>query len=665
MLPLLLLAPTVTLDGLLDEMVRYDAVARWPEIPYTAKQASSYDRHRVAPDQPGWFANDDAGHYIRTEEHHGRQERVMMEASGPGAIVRLFSTNGGGDDNRIRVYIDGADEPAILWPKSDFLSGDLKIGEPLVVRHPKPEGHGGGTWYFPIPYSKSCKVTLEDKNPPGQSSRLYYHVGYRAYAPGTVVEPFSLAMLAKARPKIAEVNRLLSHPPTPSSDRQTEVSRTLKLGDEVSLDLPAGENAVRQLELSIGDDLSPAVREQALRSVNISATFDDEKNAIWCPVGDFAGSGAGGHALNGWYRTVDGKGHSVSRWTMPYRRHARFTLKNLGDFPVRVKMVARTERRKWDDRSLYFRCNWHAKREIPSRPDQDWNFLDVQGRGVLVGDVMSVFNPIPSWYGEGDEKIWVDGESFPGILGTGTEDYYNASFAPNPVYQTPFSSQPRIDEPRSQGYNAYTRTRNLDAVPFTKSLKFDFEITTWQESRVDYATTTYWYAAPGATPNPLHDVEETRQPMKTLPAPFVIQGAVELENVPIIRKSEGLVTSTQDMHPFPGRWSSDAHLLVKGRRQGDFVEVASPCSGKAPRRLSLCATKANDYATLSFTVNGQIVRERFNGYAPTVSASGPIPLGIFTPVNGRFVLRVEVVGADQRCEGERYLVGLDAVVISN
>ena len=50
----------VTLESLLGEMTDYGAVARWPDPPYTCRQASSYDRRSKTPDDPGgWFANTD------------------------------------------------------------------------------------------------------------------------------------------------------------------------------------------------------------------------------------------------------------------------------------------------------------------------------------------------------------------------------------------------------------------------------------------------------------------------------------------------------------------------------------------------------------------------------------------------------------------------------
>lgn len=654
----------ITLTELLDEMVDRDAVARWPEPAFTLRQASSYDRHRTGPDQPGWFANDDGSNYIRTEAHDGRQEQVMMDADGPGAIVRFFFTNAGSLDARIRVYLDGSETPTIEWPTSDLLDGALDVGTPLNERHPEPLGHGGSTLYLPIPYSRHCKVTIEE-TPASQGSKRYFHIDYRTYAPGTAVTTFTPEELQAAQQTIRRVNALLANPPAPHTSVSTAIDRTLAPGDEATIHLPAGPSAVRQLELTVADNLPEAAREQALRSVVLRGEFDGEQDAIWCPTGDFAGSGAGGYPLASWYRTVDERGQAVCRWTMPYRRSGLLALRNLGDLPIHVKLTARTGPWTWDDRSLYFHCNWRQQTQIPARPYRDWNFVTVAGRGVLVGDVMSVYNPIPSWYGEGNEKIWVDGETFPGILGTGTEDYYNASWAPNPVFQTPFANHPRIDEPRSQGQNVYTRSRNLDGVPFDRWLQFDFEIMTWNDSKVGYAATTYWYGAPGARSEGQPQPDEARRPVPVIQPPMVIQGALECESLPVTGSSQGLVVEPQDMGWAPGGpWSAHAHLLIRGKKAGDYVELTIPARGDAPRRVTLYATQAHDYGILKFAVNGHPVANAFDGYAPNPTPSGPIPLGVFVPQHGRIVLRAELTGTNPLSGGDRYLAGLDAVVVS-
>ena len=83
----------VTLDSLLTEMVDFSAVARWPQPSYTCRQFSSYDRATVAPDKPGWFANEDHTQYLRDDETDGRKEHVMMDTDGPGSLVRFWLTS--------------------------------------------------------------------------------------------------------------------------------------------------------------------------------------------------------------------------------------------------------------------------------------------------------------------------------------------------------------------------------------------------------------------------------------------------------------------------------------------------------------------------------------------------------------------------------------------
>ena len=68
-------------------MVNRESLARFPDPTYRCFQASSYDRGSTAPNQPGWYANSDHSHYLRSEENEGREEWVMMDVKGAGAVV--------------------------------------------------------------------------------------------------------------------------------------------------------------------------------------------------------------------------------------------------------------------------------------------------------------------------------------------------------------------------------------------------------------------------------------------------------------------------------------------------------------------------------------------------------------------------------------------------
>ncbi len=120
---------------------------------------------------------------------------------------------------------------------------------------------------------------------------------------------------------------------------------------------------------------------------------------------------------------------------------------------------------------MHFHANWRQQYPIATRPFSDWNYITANGQGVYVGDNLCVMKPVPAWWGEGDEKVWVDGESFPSHFGTGSEDYYCYSWSDPRLFQTPFANQTRCDGPGNKGQTCVTRTRSLDAIPFTKSLR--------------------------------------------------------------------------------------------------------------------------------------------------------------------------------------------------
>jgi len=507
-------APPVSLESLLQEMLDVESIARWPQAEFTCRQASSYDRAKVAPDKPGWFANNDYTQYIRVEEHEGRKEHVMMDAAGPGAIVRFWLT-GWQKVGVLRIYLDGQTAPALTFQAFDLLQGDLKVGTLLAHAHPGyTPNQGGNNLYFPIPYARHCKVTWEEK---GEGQR-YYQINYRTYAAGTAVQTFALPQVEAARGLIDRANRELEAPVPFAGGKVASLKKEIAAGAESSLDLPGGQGAVRALELRLefGD---PRELERALRSVIVKLTFDDEMTA-WVPATDFFGTGVGINVLRSWYRNVSADGTMRCRWVMPYAKSARVTLENLGTQPVKATLAVTTSPWTWDDRSMHFYAAWHHESGLKTQPVRDWNYIRISGRGVYAGDSLALFNPIATWYGEGDEKIWVDGESFPSHVGTGTEDYYGYSYAPQGIIQTPFSNHVRTDKYMTQGWNVMSRTRQLDGIPFGKTLQFDIELMSWKPTTLTYAATTYWYAFPGATSNIPPQPKEAALPIPTLAEPM-------------------------------------------------------------------------------------------------------------------------------------------------
>jgi hypothetical protein len=218
--------------------------------------------------------------------------------------------------------------------------------------------------------------------------------------------------------------------------------------------------------------------------------------------------------------TDDGTMHAF--WVMPFAESCTLTIHNLGKQDVSLADGA-VQIGDWDfdDRSLHFHATWRQYTKIDTGPRKDQtgkgafdvNYVEINGEGQYVGDTLTLFNGIDAWWGEGDEKIFIDGESFPSHVGTGTEDYYGYAWCRPECFQAPFHAQPTGAGNLAGGFSVNSRYRSLDAMPFSKSLKFDMELWHWRNTRMNYAPATFWYARPGAQCNVAPDPASARLPV--------------------------------------------------------------------------------------------------------------------------------------------------------
>ena len=673
-------AETVSIKSLLKEMVDRDAVARFPETDFRLKQHSSYDRRSKTPDDAtGWFANNDYNrnkthrNYIRIEENNGQKEWVLMDHKGAGAIVRTwmpFRTVP--EDSLVRFYLDGATEPTLEGNTCTLLNGTGLIPYPFAH-----QSLFSAVSFFPIPYAGRCKVTVT-RQP------FFFQFTFREYPEGTAVESFTMKGYEAAGDLAERVGKTLLDPQDSDADEKVALVATLVSKEEKAVELPPGAAAVRGLSVKLGRYDNAAVT----RSVVLKMEFDGKQTA-WCPVGDFFGTGIGLHPFQGWYRTVVEDGTMSCRWVMPYRESGRISIVNLGDEPVDVQLEVRTGGWSWDDRSMVFHAAWRGQYPVATRPYSDWNYVTLKGRGVYVGDTLTVMNPVEKWWGEGDERIWVDGESFPSIFGTGTEDYYGYSWGgvSTDFYEHPFHAQPRChkynklnrkttSERNTQGYSTETRTRSLDTMPFGGSLQLDMEVWSWSDCDMGYGVGAYWYGDADTTSNrkpdpegalavpPLPDMRAPKAAPKPIPARVKMssfRNAVECESMKVASKPGRVMAKPQELRRFPGKWSAASHLFVRGAEVGDGVELRVPAAGVTRAKLALHATRSYDYGILRFSINGQPAGENVDLFADKPIPSGPIELGGFAPVDNAYVLRAEVVGRNPKSKGT--LFGLDCVVI--
>lgn len=521
-------ANTITLETLIDEMIDRDAATRFPEPEFVCLQASSYDRASIAPDRSGWFANNDTSQFIRGDlvripDGEDRAECVLMDTEGPGAIVRFWIT-APHYKSVVRVYFDGETTPRIETNIADLVGGSFLVGDPFSAEKAR-----GRNLYLPIPYQKGCKVTVDHM---GEQKNLYYQINYRSYVRGTQVETFSMEKLKKLESKIETVEQTLKN----AGDALAGIPADRPM---TSILVPAGGQAVPLVgEISVPNaasldqivlkvDTDDKGLAQTLRSTVLAMEFDGTET-VWTPLGDFFGGGIGINPYKSWYSRVGKDGTLISLWKMPFRKTLKVSLINYGDKDVKITLKSLwVGPYHWDHRSMYFHADWRQERKIETiggSGTKDWNYLTVEGRGVFVGDVLSVLNRSPAWWGEGDEKIYVDGETFPSHFGTGTEDYYGYAWCTPQFFESPFHFQPRAEGPGNYGNTTNGRVRLLDGIPFKKNFRFDMEIWHWAKTTIDYSVVNFWYAFDPATTMDFPDrekrIEELRQAVsyETFPA---------------------------------------------------------------------------------------------------------------------------------------------------
>ncbi|MCL2119147.1 MAG: DUF2961 domain-containing protein [Planctomycetaceae bacterium] len=634
-------AKDVSLESLLKEMTDRAAIAEFPDPYYTCKQASSYDRASVAPDKPGWFANGDASQFVRDEMNGDRKEWVLMDADGPGAIVRWWIT---APHYKVtfRIYIDGADKPEIEANIGELIGGEFLVGAPL-----SEETARGRNLYLPIPFGKHIKVTVDDM--PTQQN-LYYQINYRTYEPGTNVESFSMAGFKRLAELVEKTQKDLVW--LEYYDEKMVEMRTLKAGQSQIVGSRNQQGAIVGLDVFMNADDLP----QALRSTLLCISFDG-KETVRCPVGDFFGSGVGVNCYKSWYTSVFNGPQMKSNFVMPFRSNAQISLVNLSTQDIEYSVWTTINPYDWTPNTMYFHCNWRQDREIVTKAGDgtmDWNYIDIKGKGVFVGDSLSVVNRHNGWWGEGDEKIYVDGETFPSHFGTGTEDYYGYAWCTPQFFESPFHAQPRAEGPGNYGNTTNSRYRLLDGIPFTTDFRFDMEVWHWIATKIDYSVATYWYAVGDATTNqPDNLVEEAKAKVSYKTTEFV----VELPGYDLVNQPNGQL-SIQNMTNWRGsKWHNDKQLWWTGARPGDELKIKIQVENSGRQKFVVGMTKAVDYGQVQFSIDGKDIGGIVDLYHDGVIHSGMVTIGTVDLPAGEHVLGVKITG--KNAQSTSFMFGMD------
>jgi hypothetical protein len=213
-----------------------------------------------------------------------------------------------------------------------------------------------------------------------------------------------------------------------------------------------------------------------LRGLRLDMYWDGAtRPAVSAPLGDFFGVGLGRMATfeSALFSNPEGRSFN-SVVPMPFRSGMRIVMTNESgaDLPELFYDINYTLGDRHPANALYFHAHW--RRESPTTLQQDYEILPrVKGRGRYLGtnvgvttDRRTYFN---TWWGEGEIKIYLDGDrELPTLVGTGTEDYVGTAWGQG-QYANLYQGSPVADE--GAGQWSFYRYHIPDPVYFRRDLR--------------------------------------------------------------------------------------------------------------------------------------------------------------------------------------------------
>jgi Protein of unknown function (DUF2961) len=256
--------------------------------------------------------------------------------------------------------------------------------------------------------------------------------------------------------------------------------------------------------------------------------WDDEVTpSVEVPVGDFFGMGWGEYApLQSLAVCVNPGSAFNCYWPMPFRKKCRITMENIDDKPMTVYYQIDYLETEVPSDAAYFHAQFRRVNPLPYKSVV--TLLDsVHGQGQYVGTYLAYGVHNNGWWGEGEIKFYMDGDTeWPTICGTGTEDYFcgsydfdtqtkNASGVTESHYTeftTPYSGLAQVIRPdghyTSQERFGLYRWHIRDPIRFQKNLRVTIQALGWRDGgrylplQDDISSTVFWYQTEPHAPFP-------------------------------------------------------------------------------------------------------------------------------------------------------------------
>lgn len=388
--------------------------------------------------------------------------------------------------------------------------------------------------------------------------------------------------------------------------------------------------------------------------------WDGEKNpSVECPINDFF---CEGHGLDMTVNSLpirvssDGKGRNCY-FPMPFAKSAKITVTNDGKESCYAfyYYVDWQKMSKLDKKEAYFHASY--RQEYPCVSGKDYLILDAIGHGQYVGCNLSIRQSEPGWWGEGDDRFYIDGEKTPSIQGTGTEDYFCDGWGIRKLDGL-FYGFPITEGDKTFARHTCYRFHLQDPVPFTKSLKVEIEHRgvrlvngnwVYVERGDDYSSVAYWYQTEPHKPLP---------PMPSADKRLYYPTEIVFECEDMMKDAVASVDAVakQDIWSCSG----NAQLFFNPKESPASIafKLNVPKSGKY--EVVVAFTKSFDYGIYQAYLDSNPVGSPKDLYNPTVMQT-QISLGMHDLNQGIHDLKFMTNAKNPSSDG--FYLGIDSILL--
>jgi hypothetical protein len=243
-----------------------------------------------------------------------------------------------------------------------------------------------------------------------------------------------------------------------------------------------------------------------------------DQPSVECPLGDFFTQGWRGFAQNNSIPVSVNPNRGFNCfWQMPFRKSCRITVENLTGEKQNLYFQVNYTLTDLPEDTAYFHAQFRRVNPLPYQTN--YILLDgVRGAGQYVGTYLAIGLTNNNWWGEGELKFFIDGDSeFPTICGTGTEDYFGGSYdwdvnGRYVTYSTPYLGMHQLIQPdglyQSQQRFGMYRWHIPDPIRFEHDLRIEVQALGWRSGgrylplQCDIASVAYWYQSLPTEPFP-------------------------------------------------------------------------------------------------------------------------------------------------------------------